>query len=195
MTNYIYLLQEREFIKTNENIYKVGMTQKENFERFNQYPKGSVLLFQIICHDCKNMEVQVIKQFKEKFIQRKDIGSEYFEGNYKSMIDIIYSTVKSEEENNVTSVVEVDVSTPIKQCEEEKVTTQIKQCEQQYREIKRHIKDLSIQMNDLKLNKLNKLNRIKNVEKRKIFEETENAQYLEMLKLQNNLIVQLSLYP
>jgi hypothetical protein len=192
MTNYIYLLQEREFIKTNEKIYKVGMTQKENFERFNQYPKGSVLLFQIICHDCKNMEVQVIKQFKEKFIQRKDIGSEYFEGNYKSMIDIIYSTVKSEEENNVTSVVEIDVSTPIKQCEEEKVTTQIKQCEHQYTEIKRHIKDLSIQINDLKLNKLN---RIKNVEKRKIFEETENAQYLEMLKLQNNLIVQLSLYP
>jgi hypothetical protein len=109
MTNYIYLLQEREFIKTNEKIYKVGMTQKENFERFNQYPKGSVLLFQIICHDCKNMEIQVIKQFKEKFIQRKDIGGEYFEGNYKSMIDIIYSTVKSEEENNVTSVVEVDV--------------------------------------------------------------------------------------
>ena len=114
MTNYVYLLQEREFIKTNEKIYKVGMTQKENFERFNQYPKGSVLLFQIICHDCKNMEVQVIKQFKEKFIQRKDIGSEYFEGNYKSMIDIIYSTVKSEEENvenNVTSVVEVNVKT------------------------------------------------------------------------------------
>jgi len=111
MTNYVYLLQEREFIKTNEKIYKVGMTQKENFERFNQYPKGSVLLFQIICHDCKNMEVQVIKQFKEKFIQRKDIGSEYFEGNYKSMIDIIYLSVKSEceEENIITSVVEVNV--------------------------------------------------------------------------------------
>ena len=111
MTNYIYLLQEREFIKTNEKIYKVGMTQKENFERFNQYPKGSVLLFQIICNDCKNMEVQVIKQFKEKFILRKDIGSEYFEGNYKSMIDIIYSTVKNEceEENIITSVVEVNV--------------------------------------------------------------------------------------
>ena len=169
MTNYIYLLQEREFIKTNEKIYKVGMTQKENFERFNQYPKGSVLLFQIICHDCKNMEVQVIKQFKEKFIIRKDIGSEYFEGNYKSMIDIIYSTVKSE-------------------CEKEKITTQIKQCEQQrvleqqYTEIKRHLRDSSKQIIDLKL---------KNVEKRKIFEETENAQYLEMLKLQNNLFEQL----
>ena len=214
MTNYIYLLQEREFIKTNEKIYKVGMTQKENFERFNQYPKGSVLLFQIICNDCKNMEVQVIKQFKEKFIQRKDIGSEYFEGNYKSMIDIIYSTVKSEcieeemvttpikqwEEEKVTTQIkkyeEEMVTTPIKQCEEEMVT-QIKQCEQQrvleqqYSEIKRHLRDSSKQIIDLKLNKLKKLNRIKNVEKRKIFEETENAQCLEMLKLQNNLFVQL----
>ena len=47
--NYIYLLQEREFIKTKEHIYKVGMTKQENHERFNQYPKGSILLFQMIC--------------------------------------------------------------------------------------------------------------------------------------------------
>ena len=98
MTNYIYLLQEREFIKTKENVYKVGMTKKENHERFNQYPKGSVLLFQIICNNCKNMEKFVLKKFKETFKQRKDIGNEYFEGEYKSMIDIIYSTIKDENE-------------------------------------------------------------------------------------------------
>ena len=96
MPNYIYLLQEREFTKTNENIYKIGMTQKDNLERFNQYPKGSLLLFQMICNDCKNIENCLIKIFKEKFIQRKDIGTEYFEGNYKSMIDIIYLTIKDE---------------------------------------------------------------------------------------------------
>ena len=55
-TNYVYLLQEREFIKTNENIYKVGMTTKENHIRFNQYPKGSILLHQIICNDCSTIE-------------------------------------------------------------------------------------------------------------------------------------------
>ena len=33
MTQYIYLLQEREFIKTKEYVYKVGMTKKENYER------------------------------------------------------------------------------------------------------------------------------------------------------------------
>jgi len=94
VTNYIYLLQEREFIKTIENIYKVGRTKKENHQRFNQYPKGSILLFQMICNNCENIESLIIKQFKEQFTQRKDIGNEYFEGNYNIMIDIIYSIIK-----------------------------------------------------------------------------------------------------
>jgi hypothetical protein len=97
MSQYIYLLQEREFIKTGENIYKVGMTTKNNFERFNQYPKGSVLLFQIICNDCKSIEKKVLKKFNKKFKIRKDIGNEYFEGKYKNMIKIIYSTIKKED--------------------------------------------------------------------------------------------------
>ena len=43
-TQYIYLLQEREFIKTKEPIYKIGKTKQVNNKRFGQYPKGSVLL-------------------------------------------------------------------------------------------------------------------------------------------------------
>lgn len=70
---YIYLLQEREFIKTNESIYKVGMTKKENHTRFKQYPKGSVLLFQMICDDCKNIENRVICMFKKIFKIRRPI--------------------------------------------------------------------------------------------------------------------------
>jgi len=35
----IYLLQEREFVKTKENMFKVGVTTKLNQKRFNQYPK------------------------------------------------------------------------------------------------------------------------------------------------------------
>ena len=70
-TNYVYLLQEREFIKTKENIYKVGMTKKENHKRFNQYPKGSILLFQLICNDCKNIEKLVIKNLKKRLNKEK----------------------------------------------------------------------------------------------------------------------------
>ena len=96
--NYIYLLKVREFIKTNENIFKIGMTKKENYKRFNNYPKGSLLLFQMICHDCRYMEKQILLIFKDEFIPRKDIGSEYFEGDYSVMIDIIYSILKNEHE-------------------------------------------------------------------------------------------------
>jgi hypothetical protein len=30
MNGYFYILQEREFIKTNENIYKIGKTSKDS---------------------------------------------------------------------------------------------------------------------------------------------------------------------
>ncbi len=117
-TNYIYLLQEREFIKTKENIYKVGMTKKENHERFNQYPKGSVLLFQMICNDCKNVERHVVKKFKETFKQRKDIGNEYFEGDYRNMIDVIYLTIKDENTENLCVLEQVETEN---ECEDEAV--------------------------------------------------------------------------
>jgi hypothetical protein len=90
-SQYIYLLQEREFTKTKENVFKVGKTTKLNHERFNQYPKGSVLLFQMICSNCSDMESKVIKVFKDKFKLRKDIGNEYFEGDSDEMMDVIYN--------------------------------------------------------------------------------------------------------
>jgi len=94
--NYIYLLWEREFIKTQDNVYKIGRTNKKNLKRFNKYSKDSILLLQIICTNSKNMETNIIKVFTEKFIRREDIGNEYFEGNYKDMIDIIYSIINNE---------------------------------------------------------------------------------------------------
>lgn len=81
-----------------ENVYKVGMTQKENHERFKGYPKGFILLFQMICNNCKNMEKKVIKLFKENFKLRKELGNEYFEGEYKNMINLIYSTIQNEKD-------------------------------------------------------------------------------------------------
>lgn len=91
VTSYIYLLQEREFIKTNENIFKIGMTKRENTKRFNQYPKGSILLFQVICQNAHLVEKEIIKEYKTKFIQRNDIGNEYFQGNFEDMISLMYS--------------------------------------------------------------------------------------------------------
>lgn len=119
MTNYIYLLQEREFIKTKENVYKIGMTKKENHKRFNQYPKGSILLFQIICNNCKNIETQIIKLFKEKYKQRRDIGSEYFEGSYKNMIELIFQHVQNEDNENTDEEYIIEEDTDEEDIDEE----------------------------------------------------------------------------
>ncbi len=104
MTHYIYLIHLREFIKTNENIYKIGKTKQENNKRFNQYPKGSKILIYIICDNCDALEKDIIKIFKNKYNHRKDIGTEYFEGNFEDMIKDIYDIRKekvSYEQNEI----------------------------------------------------------------------------------------------
>lgn len=94
---YIYLLQEREFVKTNEHIFKIGKTKQENNKRFLQYPKRSILLLQSSCNDCDILEKKIIKLFKQKYIHKKDIGNEYFEGNYKLMKKDIHKNIKEED--------------------------------------------------------------------------------------------------
>ncbi len=39
---YIYLIQEREFINSKQPIYKIGRTKQNNYKRFEQYPKGII---------------------------------------------------------------------------------------------------------------------------------------------------------
>ena len=91
---YIYIIQPREFYNHNELVYKIGKTKKLNLYRFNQYPKGSVLLFQMVCKDCDVSERKVIKHFTNNYKHRKDVGAEYFEGDFIKMIDDIYNILK-----------------------------------------------------------------------------------------------------
>lgn len=97
-TNYIYLLHEREHIRLSEDVYKVGMTRQPNLNRFNNYPKGSILLFQIECLDCRFVESIVIQVFKNKFYNCFFYGNEYFQGNKKDMMNIIYLIITYENE-------------------------------------------------------------------------------------------------
>lgn len=88
--NYIYILREREFIKTNEQIYKVGKTTKRAFKRFNQYPNGSKLEFMISVDDCDSKEKIIKEIFTSTFTKVNQIGQEYFEGNIDEMKDVMY---------------------------------------------------------------------------------------------------------
>ena len=98
--NYIYLLQEREFIKSNENIYKIGKSKQENLKRIINYPNGTKLLFQMSCNNCDYIESCLIKIFKKEFKNKKDIGYEYFEGDALDMIEVIYNYIINDIKKN-----------------------------------------------------------------------------------------------
>jgi hypothetical protein len=83
---YVYLIQEREFVQSGKPVFKIGKTKQPNFSRFKQYPKGSVMIHHSTCFNCDECENEIIKLFKTKFQQRTDIGTEYFEGDYKVML-------------------------------------------------------------------------------------------------------------
>jgi hypothetical protein len=51
---FIYLIKEREFIKNNEEIYKIGKTKQMALKRIKDYPKNSILLLRMIVIKKKN---------------------------------------------------------------------------------------------------------------------------------------------
>lgn len=83
---YIYLIREREFVKTNEEVYKVG--RSKNFERrFQSYPKDSEILGCMFVRDQFYSERMLIQMFDREYKQRSDIGREYYEGDRQRMIN------------------------------------------------------------------------------------------------------------
>ena len=87
---YVYLIHEREFIQSEKQVYKIGKTKQLNLKRYAQYPKDSALLYQSTSINCDIHEKEIITLFKNKYKHRKDIGSEYFEGDYRNMLCDIY---------------------------------------------------------------------------------------------------------
>jgi hypothetical protein len=95
--NYIYLLRTREFVTANKNVYKIGRTNQTHTNRFKQYPKGSELILQYSCNDCIACEKGLLYIFRVNYIKRKDIGSEYFEGDVVGMKRDIHNFIDNEE--------------------------------------------------------------------------------------------------
>ena len=90
---YLYIVQEREFIKTKENVYKIGKTINMK-NRMPSYPKQSILHMCFYCYtNIDVVEKDMIKHFDEHFKNRSDIGREYYEGNLSSMIQLFFQFV------------------------------------------------------------------------------------------------------
>lgn len=94
--NYVYLIREREFIKCNEPVYKLGKTTQLPNTRLAGYPKNSEVLLFIDVFDCHFTEKELIKQFDQLFICRKDIGREYYEGDLNHMKRTFFNVIGKE---------------------------------------------------------------------------------------------------
>ena len=90
----IYVLRLRECINSNQNIYKVGRTNKGytnngTLIRFKQYPKGSELLFSCSVDNTLDAERGIIDKLRNTCKSRLDYGNEYFEGNLEEILLIV----------------------------------------------------------------------------------------------------------
>ena len=102
--NYIYLIKLREFIKTNENIYKIGRTSQNRMKRIEQYPKDSELIIFRKCNDCLKTENNLLELFKRKYIHQSRYGNEYFEGNEFDMIKDINNIIDIEKQKEIIKI-------------------------------------------------------------------------------------------
>jgi len=96
---FIYLCRKREFERFDEDIYKSGRTKNELLEngdvgRMSTYEKGVKQYAAFLVSDQVKAEKMVLKALNERFIQRSDYGTEYFEGNREDMILAIHETLK-----------------------------------------------------------------------------------------------------
>ena len=93
---FIYLIKEREFIKTKEPIYKIGKTKQENLQRIKSYPNGSILLLYIITNDCDKKDEYILGiKYTQSALSKLFINVIYKIYNIKinaNLIRILYAT-------------------------------------------------------------------------------------------------------
>lgn len=109
---YIYLIQERESIRCNDNVYKIGKTTQEPNSRMKGYPKSSKLYITVIVDDCTKSEKDLLTIFRNKFILRPEFGNEYFYGNVIEMMEEIIKYQKNnyKQKNEVQKEVQTSQS-------------------------------------------------------------------------------------
>lgn len=87
----IYLIRTREFKNADKNIFKIGKTKNEPNKRLGNYGKGCELICAFaIKNECIDLGERVlIDIFKAKFLQKIEIGTEWFEGDLIEMCSTI----------------------------------------------------------------------------------------------------------
>lgn len=100
---FVYLLRTREFIRLEENVFKIGRTANLT-RRFGQYPKSSELIRFKMVKDSFYVEKKIKEFFKQKF-RKMEYGLEWFEGD-RNLITLAFEEIacKYEHEEAPTKV-------------------------------------------------------------------------------------------
>ncbi len=97
--DYIYVIQTREYINKNENVYKIGRTGLIRERMNTRYPEHSKIYFINPVNNIRLCETYLLRTLRYRnFIVKQ--GREYFEGN----IDEILNIVKEILNNNVFNI-------------------------------------------------------------------------------------------
>src|SRR5271170_2163448 len=83
---YIYLIREREFVRFNESVYKIGRTTQTPNNRMSAYPKGSEVILTKKVINSTSLETVIINNFKKNFKLMTEYGNEYFLGDVDLMV-------------------------------------------------------------------------------------------------------------
>jgi hypothetical protein len=94
--NYVYLIREREFVRNNEQTYKLGKTTQLPNSRLAGYPKGSEVILFIDVQNCHMVEKNLMEQFDGLFKQKKEYGREYYEGDLNNMKRTFFNVIEKE---------------------------------------------------------------------------------------------------
>ena len=94
---YVYIIRECDFVRLNEDIYKIGRTAKNNPEdRFQKYRKGTEIVGFFGVKDSIECENKIIKCFSNHINIKKmnEYGKEYFQGDKNILLNEILQIVK-----------------------------------------------------------------------------------------------------
>jgi len=95
---YVYIIRECDFVRLNENIYKIGRTTKANPEdRFQKYRKGTEIVGFFDVNNSIECENKIIKCFSNHINIKKmsEYGKEYFKGNKNELLKEIVQIVEN----------------------------------------------------------------------------------------------------
>lgn len=86
----LYIVQTPHCIQHHPNIFKAGRT-KNMAKRLSAYPKGTQLIARVQVTRMKDAEDMMMAVCRNRFVDRRDFGKEYFEGDGWDLLEALAS--------------------------------------------------------------------------------------------------------